>query len=234
MSIGGHITLKQGDTAAVLLTLTDSDGDPFDLTSDVVRLIIYKNGTEVLYRSSTVPAEITIRTPPTLGLADVFFSSAEIATLENGAYTYQVFVDVSGVTPEIAIAPSPLLVCGPNAIVWGEVAAIAPTLANTNPYTQGAILEYVNTALHVECWGGEGSPQLRLARLYMAAHMGTVSSSGASGAAGPVTSETAGGLTRSYGFMSSTEADPLLDATPYGRMYRELLMRSAARSPIVL
>jgi hypothetical protein len=121
------------------------------------------------------------------------------------------------------------------AITWPNVVDFAPELSAFDADAQTPILAYVNDeAFHLDSWGGEDSSTLRLGRIYLAAHMATISNSGGSAVAGPVTSETAGGLSRSYGFMSSVEADPLLDATPYGRLFRELLRRTPARSALLL
>lgn len=113
------------------------------------------------------------------------------------------------------------------AIDWNAVTAVAAGLTKVPDDARTVILSHVNTALDVRRFSyGETDPRLRLARIYLAAHFATVSlpSSGASGPAGPVTSESAGGLSRSYGQLSASDTDPLLEFTSYGRMYR-LIMR---------
>jgi hypothetical protein len=112
---------------------------------------------------------------------------------------------------------------------------MAPELSTVPTAAQDFILEYVNQALVVDIFGGEGSPKLRLARIYLAAHYGSLFGSGGSGAAGPVTSESAGGLSRSYGFASSfVFNDDALGSTVYGRNYLGLVRTSPARAPVVL
>lgn len=114
------------------------------------------------------------------------------------------------------------------AITWTNVTDFAPGLSTFDTDAQTDVLAYVNTGtFNIAHWGGEESPTLRLGRIYLAAHMATVALSGAAGGAiaGPVTAEAAGGLSRSYGSMSGLGADTLLDTTPFGRAFRELLRR---------
>lgn len=118
------------------------------------------------------------------------------------------------------------------AIAWSDVVDFAAELSTFDTEGQTVILAYVNGVPDPANFGGESAATLKLVRIALAAHIATLSKQGASGGAGPVTSETAGALSRSYGAIQG--ADALLDATPYGRLYRELLNRSPARAPLVL
>lgn len=58
------------------------------------------------------------------------------------------------------------------AITWNNVTDFFADQSAVPPGAQTEILRHVNTALSVSNFGGEDSPQLRLARIYYAAHFG--------------------------------------------------------------
>lgn len=119
------------------------------------------------------------------------------------------------------------------AIDWTAVIAHAPELAAVSSQARTEILAHVNTALDVEVFGGEDAPKTRLARIYLAAHLGAgVANSGGSTSVGAVTSESAGGLSRSYG-QAAVVATASLGSTSYGQAYLALVNTSAARAPFV-
>lgn len=118
------------------------------------------------------------------------------------------------------------------AIDWADVEGIAPELSDIPWSGRRCILAYVNNALDEDAWGGEES--VRLARIYLAAHYGTITRQGGNGPSGPVVSESVGDLSRQYAAASPMGTDPLMDTTPYGKSFRGLLRRSLARLPIVL
>lgn len=122
------------------------------------------------------------------------------------------------------------------AIVWADVTALAPELTTVNDFARAMILEYVNgPALDPACFDGESGPTTRLARIYLAAHLGSGVDKGAAGAAGgPVTSESMGGLSRSYSVGSVASSADATGSTAYGRLYEALVNNSLARMPIVL
>lgn len=113
------------------------------------------------------------------------------------------------------------------AIDWAAVVALASSLSSVSDEAQALILAHVNTALDTRRFAyGECDPRLTLARTYLAAHMGSSSLPGAgtTGAAGPVTSESAGSLSVSYAQIMDSASDSLLDTTSFGKLYR-LVMR---------
>lgn len=118
-------------------------------------------------------------------------------------------------------------------ITWTQVAALASELSDLDAGAQLLILEHVNAALDAAIWGGESSPKLRLARIYLAAHYGTLARSNGNAAAGPVISESAGGLSRTYANMSVVGATRL-DSTSWGRLYSELVATTPARAGFVI
>lgn len=118
-------------------------------------------------------------------------------------------------------------------ITWADVLTMAPELSTVSAGGQTSILAYVNGALNVdEFVDGEDGAQLKLARIYLAAHLGTLALPDVSGASSSiVTSESAGPLSRSYAQLSTSEAQSL---TSYGSFFSELIRRTPARAPIVL
>ncbi len=116
-------------------------------------------------------------------------------------------------------------------IAWSDVIELAPELSTVSAGAQSTILAYANDALSVAAFGGETSPKLKLARVYLAAHVGTLSSQGGNPSAGPVTAESADNISRSYA--ARTVANPSdWDATSYGQLYAALVRTSRARLPL--
>lgn len=113
------------------------------------------------------------------------------------------------------------------AITWEDVLAVAPELTTTTDPARVIFLSYANNALAVSEWGGEASPTLKLARCYLAAHQAASSVAGATGAVGPVTSESAGGLSRSYASTPASSSE--MGSTRYGQSWVELARLTTAR-----
>ena len=115
------------------------------------------------------------------------------------------------------------------AITWQQVVDFASEAADVPAAAQTAILAHVNTTLDVTLFAdGESDPQLTLTRIYLAAHFaaGAVPGTGSGGPAGTVTSESAGGLSRSYGSAgagSSVLSSSLWGSTEYGRKAAALI-----------
>lgn len=116
------------------------------------------------------------------------------------------------------------------AIVWSDVTNIASTsLASVSVAAQTLYLLFANEAIDTRLFpNGEEDTRLKLARIYLAAHYAASGvlgdASGGVGAAGPVTAESAGTLSRSYASMTSSTTDPGLESTQWGKLYR-LIMR---------
>lgn len=119
------------------------------------------------------------------------------------------------------------------AITWANVVDFDATLSTIHANAQTAILAYVNGYFNVDTVdpvGGEDGATLRLLRIYLAAHLGRVNLQSSS-ATGPVQSESAGGLSRSYGSSVTNEA---LATTKWGNLYLALLRRTPARCPVII
>lgn len=116
-------------------------------------------------------------------------------------------------------------------ITQADVIDFAPELATVSESTWERILAYVN---ELDMTGvGETEATTMLARLYLAAHMATTTKRGSSASAGPVTSESVGGVRRSYANVAATSASSL-SSTRYGQMYSEVLNASLASCPVVV
>jgi hypothetical protein len=122
------------------------------------------------------------------------------------------------------------------AILWSDVVMIATELTTVSDGARVMILDYVNgPAMDPDCFDGEAGYTTRMARIYLAAHMACSIGTGASGASGgPVTSESMGGLSRSYSTGSVAASADATGSTDYGRRYESLVNNSLARLPIVL
>jgi hypothetical protein len=112
-------------------------------------------------------------------------------------------------------------------ITWSAVVAIAPELASVALATQTAILGAVEVQLAAGQWG----TRYDLACTYLAAHLGAVSLAGAQGAAGPVTSESVGSVSRSYA--APVVASSNAGSTAYGREYERLKKQLVGRIGVV-
>ena len=118
--------------------------------------------------------------------------------------------------------------CG---ILKTDILAIAPQLSTLPDSAWFTILAFINTFKGFKC-----DPALkRMALIFLAAHLGSMASStGSSGATGPVVSESAGGLKRTYGVSSSSTTSDL-GQTPYGIQYLAIIgMSPELALPVLL
>lgn len=114
-------------------------------------------------------------------------------------------------------------------ITWPDVLLIAAELDGLSEATRAAILAYVNTALNENAFKPAA---FKLARMYLAAHLGELSATDGELVGGPVTSETEGGISKTYATAATTSV--ALDNTSYGAVYQQLVKTSRARFPFVL
>lgn len=113
-------------------------------------------------------------------------------------------------------------------ITWADVEDFAAELSVVDPDAQTLILAHVNSALSISLFGGEDAPKYKLARIYLASHMGAFAKPSVSGTTtGPVVASSAGGLSRSF---ANTIAAALgsYGSTRYGLMYEMLLRTTTA------
>jgi hypothetical protein len=119
-------------------------------------------------------------------------------------------------------------------IAWSDVVAIAPQLATIPVAAQNAFLAYVNIEIDVVKVGGdlgEDSPRLRMARLYLAAHMGEMWRR--KGQSGELTSENVGATAIAFTYGARNFDGDVLKTTSYGLEYERIMAsRAALRMPI--
>ena len=124
------------------------------------------------------------------------------------------------------------------AIVWSDVVAFEPLVSTVANAAQTAILAYVNTHTNVQAFDGEDGADTRLARIFLAAHLGlgAVPGTGGGVGGGPVASISGGdGLAISYAVTASATSGAALGETAWGRKYTDLVRRTpGARAWIVL
>ena len=121
------------------------------------------------------------------------------------------------------------------ALTWNDIVngAPAPGLATLNVVAQDGILADVAENLDPAMLGGETSARYRRAFVYLAAHFGQLAVEAASGAAGPVTSKSADGLTKSYAAWGTADAS-MLARTAWGQAYLAIVRNSAARAGLAI
>lgn len=123
-----------------------------------------------------------------------------------------------------------------TAIVWDDVQNFAPSLPQISATAQAFILGEVNTGLNATALGHPA--RVRLLRILLAAHMAESMPSDANNdaatAGAVVTSESVGGVSRSYAYPggssgASSSSAASLQSTTYGRMAADMMRNSAAR-----
>lgn len=117
-------------------------------------------------------------------------------------------------------------------IAWADVVAVSSTLDAVTAAQQADLLTLVNGSF-ADVFDGEDGIRTRLARIYYAAHLASLPGAGAQRAAGPVTSESRGGLSRSYQAISAGSMGGSLALTQWGQRFSEMLNGSKARWPRV-
>lgn len=110
------------------------------------------------------------------------------------------------------------------AITPADVIAVAPELATQSNERIQLFIGYATPYVNANVWGEKTNYALSL----FTAHLMTLT--GRQGAGGSISSETVGGLSRSYSNPSSTDA---MASTGYGQTFA-MLMKSLPTSPRVI
>lgn len=113
-------------------------------------------------------------------------------------------------------------------VTWDAVTAFAKELKVITEEAQFWILQYVNEISGANL---DTDATTHLARVLLAAHLGLSVKRAGSGAAGPVTSEAAGQLRRSYGLIALSASAAALGSTIYGQQLVGLLAMSSCHGP---
>ena len=226
--------IKTGDLEpSIQQTLTDQNGAVRDLTGRTITLSWKREGDTVTEtRSATIVGDAT------LGVVkyDWVTGDTDVAGIYNAEW-----VTTAGGSPDTFPTVehfqfqfySSLPAIGQHDILWTEVANFDPKLANLDTGAQTHILAHVNTVLSTNEWGGEASPELRLARIYLAAHHGTMALRG-DNATGPAVAKSAGPISIQYAAASPGGTDTLFSKTNAGLMYLAMTRALPARAPMVI
>ncbi len=111
-----------------------------------------------------------------------------------------------------------------TAITWANVVDATdndPIISGFASGGQTLILAVVNKSLNVNLFDGEAGDTTLLARCFLAAHYAASSKLGATG---PITSESEGGISRSYAVALTKSA---YMTTSYGRLFWQLVPPAA-------
>lgn len=126
------------------------------------------------------------------------------------------------------------------ALDWPTVVTFFPNAGfETVPVlVQDLALAFVNTRMAVDMFDGEDGPTTKLARLYLAAHLGLTSlpalGADSDSPAGPVTAEATLGVSRSYAYVQTSINEAIWSTTKYGRAFEQLIRTSSARLPFTV
>lgn len=122
------------------------------------------------------------------------------------------------------------------AIRWSDVVngAPAPGLAALAVEAQDAIIEVVEEEVDAGQFGGAESARYQRARVLLAAHYAQIAIDAGSGVAGPVTSMSADGLSKSFAVAADATSSSGLATTAWGRAFRMLAMSSPARAGLMV
>ncbi len=116
------------------------------------------------------------------------------------------------------------------AIKWQDVSGLVPSLAALATEGQDGILAFVNAYFSPTIWGGEDSVRYKMARVFLAAHLATMSPWG--GVSGRVTSKTISTSSASINYAQKLTTDGL-ELTEWGQMLRVMMAGNAgARMPL--
>lgn len=113
------------------------------------------------------------------------------------------------------------------AIIWSDVTAVDSALSAVSVGLQTGILAYVNgTGIAVSKFDGESGTDTKLARQFLAAHMGTMNLRAAAGGTGQVTGMSEGGVSISYAQPGFASLADNLESTPHGVNFSIMLARN--------
>jgi len=116
-------------------------------------------------------------------------------------------------------------------ITWANVVSLSTDFECVTPSLRTLIINQVNETIDPALFCGADTTAYKLAQMYLAAHYAAVqlAASKAGTAAGPVQSESVGGLSVSYKANYSSSASMSREGyerTPWGAMFLELLRSS--------
>lgn len=116
-------------------------------------------------------------------------------------------------------------------LAWSNIVALAPELSSLDAVMGALILDTISKELSADNLGVE---RYERAVTYLTAHVACLLETGAFGKAGAVTSESVGGISRSYAANSPMGTHPWYDKTAYGRMYLFIIRNNLMRVGFVV
>jgi hypothetical protein len=117
-------------------------------------------------------------------------------------------------------------------IIKSDILAVAPELSTLTDQFWIDLLEYAN---EFDFTSVDTEHTVRMARIFLCAHLGARAKRSNTSAAGPVISEAAGGVRRAYGLVASSGgALSELNTTPYGLTLESILRMSGAHGPFLI
>lgn len=233
--------MKQSEPTEALRTLSatiyDTNGDLLpEATSWSAGMVKISKAGAAFTNTTNLPTSVagggdgdfdlilTVSEVDTVGNLRIRFYDDVLGTNLLAEYTDQV---VSSTTTTSSSSSSSGWAFFGGGILKADVLAIASHLSTLSDAAWFTILAFVNTFTGLTC----DPPLRRLALILLAAHFGTMaitaSSGGGTGTAGPVISESAGGLKRTYAQAVTSTSTSDLSRTSYGVQYLTVLGFSA-------
>jgi hypothetical protein len=117
------------------------------------------------------------------------------------------------------------------AIDWTNVTDLLSALSTVTLGWQTSILGYVNNSLNADTYGGEDSYRYKIARVYLAAHMGLIWKKKGE-VTGAVVSEDVGADSIRIGYGKVDDLAKSLDLTFYGKEFERLTRETRAGFPL--
>ncbi len=108
--------IYKGQSATFRITVTDEDGERFDLTGATlyfrVKLSVTAADPALIAKASTTPAQITIlaQTGDTLGQAEIYLVPSDTSALNAINYVYDVWLQKSGGEKQPVVPVSNLVI----------------------------------------------------------------------------------------------------------------------------
>ena len=117
-------------------------------------------------------------------------------------------------------------------ILRSDVLAVAPELSTLTDQFWVDLLDYVN---EFDFTSLDTVQTVRMARIFLCAHLGSRAKRSGTGTAGPVVGEAAGGVRRSYGLIATAGGGlSELGSTQYGQTLQSILSMSGAHGPFLV
>lgn len=117
-------------------------------------------------------------------------------------------------------------------IIWAHVVDHISVLSSVDPDQQTDLVNFANAYFNPNMFGGEDSPTLKLARIYLVGHFASEPGAGSAAPAGPLIMQKRDKFEQRF---QGTEQGGSEDwnLTQWGRRLKQLIRTSRARLPTV-